>query len=224
MTIFIMGSDVNKRRYDASGRRRQAAANRRAVLETAERLFLDRGYASTSIPDIAADAGVAPQTVYAAFGNKRGLLQRLMDVRIAGDEEAVPLLDRDWYTRLLAEPDAHRLLRGHAHSVRTILERSIALTLLLRQAAGADPEVDRDYRSLVRERRFETQRAVADELAARGALREGLTAGTAADILWTLSSPETYESLVLDRRWTPDAFEEWLACALAATLLRVPRS
>lgn len=220
MTLIKSGSDVNpRRRYDASGRRRQAAANRRAVLDAAEGLFLTKGYAATAIAAIAQDAGVAPQTVYAAFGNKRGLLRALLDVRVAGDEDPRPLLQRDWYERMLAEPDPRAMLRAHARSVRLILDRSIQLTLVLRQAAGADPELADDYRVLARERRLGTQRAVTDELANRGALRPGLTADTAADILWTLSSPETYESLVIDRDWTPEAFEEWLAITLIATLV-----
>lgn len=120
---------------------------------------------------------------------------------------------------MLAEPDPRAMLRAHARSVRLILDRSIQLTLVLRQAAGADPELADDYRVLARERRLGTQRAVTDELANRGALRPGLTADTAADILWTLSSPETYESLVIDRDWTPEAFEEWLVITLIATLV-----
>lgn len=208
-----------RRHYDTSGRQRRAAENRRAMLDAAERSFLTSGYAATTIPAIARSAGVAPQTVYAAFGNKRGLLQQLFDVRVAGDDASSTLLERDWYSSMLAEPDAATMLRFHARSVRAILDRSAKLTLVLRQASAAEPELADDYRVLARERRYETQRAVTDELTKRGALRRDLTEDTAADILWTLSSHETYESLVLDRGWTPDNYQEWLATTLVAALL-----
>lgn len=216
-----MAGPVNRegRGYDASRRRRRAEARQHQALKVAEELFLDRGYAATTVAEVARRADVSPQTIYATFGGKRGLLRRLMDVRVAGDEEPVPLLDRDWYRHILTEPDPRRLLDRHATSVRQILDRVGPLIIVMRQAAATDPHLDADYRTDTRQRRYSTQRAVSDALAQRKALRPGLDADTAADILWTLSSPECYEALVLERGWAPTAFENWLADTLAATLL-----
>lgn len=208
-----------RRRYDATRRRRSAERTQRRVLAVAERLFLDRGYAATSVADIGREADASAQSIYATFGNKRALLMRLVDIRVAGDEAPVPLLDRDWYRQLLAEPDSARMLRLHAAGVREILDRVAPLLVVMRQAAGTDTGIAADYFTNTRERRYESQRVVADELAERQALRRHLTADTASDIVWTLSSPETYEALVLERRWSPAAYQGWLADILIATLL-----
>jgi AcrR family transcriptional regulator len=208
-----------RRRYDSTRRRRSAELTQRRVLAAAERLFLDRGYARTSIPDIGREADASAQSVYASFGSKRALLMRLVDISVAGDEAPVPLLDRGWYRRLLAEPDPARMLRRHAASVREILERVAPLLVVMRQAAGSDTDVAADYYANTRQQRYESQRVVADALAERHALRRHLDADTASDILWTLSSPETYEALVLERRWSPATYETWLADTLIATLL-----
>lgn len=216
-----MAIDVKRqtRRYDASRRRRRARARQRRTLDVAERLFLERGYGTTTVAEIARQADVSPQSIYATFGGKRGLLKRLMDVRVAGDEDALPLLERDWYRQMLSEPDPARLLRRHAASVREILERVAPLIVVLRDAAGADPALAADYHVETRERRYVSQRAVSDELARRGMLRAGLDPDAAADILWTLSSPDCYQALVAERGWAPARFERWLGDTLIATLL-----
>ena len=79
------------RSYHSPRRREQAAATRQAILEAAQRLFERQGYAATSMPAIAAEAGVALKTVYVAFDTKAGLLHALWDARLGGDEEAIPV-------------------------------------------------------------------------------------------------------------------------------------
>src|ERR687887_1975730 len=94
-----------RRRYESPRRREQAAATRLAILEAGERLFGERGYAGTSVAAIAAAAGVAFKTVYAAFGTKAEVLRALWNLRMRGDEEPVPLAQRTWFRELIAEPD-----------------------------------------------------------------------------------------------------------------------
>ncbi|MGH9187304.1 MAG: TetR/AcrR family transcriptional regulator [Acidimicrobiales bacterium] len=207
-----------RRAYDATRRRSQAERSQHHVLDVAERLLLERGYAAMSIRDVAQTAGVSMPGVYATIGNKRDLLRRLLDVRLAGDEAPVPLAERDWFREMLTAPQARRVLELHAASVRAILERAGPLLGVLRQGAGGDAGLAEDYR-LDASRRYQTQRRVAVELARRGVLRDGLMARQAADIIWTLSSPDAYELLVVQRSWTPKAFEQWLADTLAAAVL-----
>src|SRR5512133_86657 len=98
-----MRAPVNpSRRYDSPRRREQAAATRRAILDAAERLFADRGYAATSVPTIAAEAGVAVKTVYVAFATKAGVLHALWDNRLGGDDQPVSVLERPWYRQLIS--------------------------------------------------------------------------------------------------------------------------
>src|ERR671934_682944 len=106
-----MNRNVNpRRRYESPRRREQAAATRLAILEAAERLFGERGYAGTSVSAIAAAAGVALKTVYAAFGTKAEVLRALWNLRMRGDEEPAPLAERAWFHQLLEEPDPGRRL------------------------------------------------------------------------------------------------------------------
>jgi len=89
-----MAKVKSERRYDSARRKEQARQTRAAILEAAQRLFAERGYASSTIEAIAAEAGVAVDTVYASFGSKRGVLSKLMDVRVGGDDQPVGVLDR----------------------------------------------------------------------------------------------------------------------------------
>ena len=113
-----MSAAVNSRRpYDSSRRRRLADQSRASVLESARRLFLERGYAATTVAAVAADAGVSVETIYKAFGNKPGLLKSLFDVSIVGDDEPVPMLQRELVKANIAEPDP----REEAGAVRRVL-------------------------------------------------------------------------------------------------------
>ena len=67
-------SSVAKRPYRSPLREAQAAATRTRILDAALDTFLERGYAGTSVAAIARAAGVSPETVYATFGTKRGIV------------------------------------------------------------------------------------------------------------------------------------------------------
>ena len=105
-----------RRRYDSRGRQEQAGRSRWAMLEAARRLFLDHGHAATTMPAVAAAAGVSVQSVYKAFGNKPALLKAVFDVAIAGDDEPVPVLQREALGRVRDEPDPTASCRCTASS------------------------------------------------------------------------------------------------------------
>ena len=90
------------RRYDARGRQEQARRNRLVVIDTARELFLEQGFAATTMPEIASAAGVSVQTVYKVFGSKPALAKAVFDVAIAGDDQPVPMVERDSLTRVCA--------------------------------------------------------------------------------------------------------------------------
>ena len=62
-------------------------------------------------------------------------------------------------------------------------------------------------------------RLLVENLAATGRLRAGLTADVAADIIWSMDSPEFYLLLVEQRGWSLESFERWLAEAWSRLLL-----
>lgn len=207
-----------RRRYDSRGRQEQAGRSRWAMLQAARRLFLDQGYAATTMPAIAAAAGVSVQSVYKAFGNKPALLKAVFDVAIAGDDEPVPMLQREALGRVRAEPDPYRKLSLYGEFVAEVTPRHVPIQLLARAAATADPEAAGVWDQL-RAERLAGLTLFARALHQDGHLRPGVSVDEARDLLWTYNSPELYELLVIQRGWTPQRYGRWLADALTAALL-----
>jgi AcrR family transcriptional regulator len=207
-----------RRRYNNSRRQAQARATRAEVVAAARRLFLARGYPSTTIEAIGEAANVPLATIYRLFGSKRGILSAVLDVTFAGDDEPLALHDRPDARAAAAETDPRRLLAGYTRVARGVLERSGPLQQMLRTAAAADAECA-DLLEITRQQRIDGQSRVARALARQGALAEGLTEPDALDIIYTLMSPEVHHILTVERHWNPDKYEQWLARTLAAALL-----
>jgi AcrR family transcriptional regulator len=206
-------------RYDGRRRREKAEQGRLAVLESARRLLLERGYAATSLPLVAADAGVSAHTVYKAFRNKPTLLKAVFDYAIAGDDEPVPILQRERAARLRAEPDPREKLRIYTDGLIGTLTRGAALHLLARAAADSDPEVASIWAQTQTER-LTGMTHLADHLAEGGHLALNVSAADARDILWAYTSPELYQLLVLQRGWSPERYRDWTREMLIAALLQ----
>lgn len=202
------------------GRHRQARTRlaRRAVIETARTLFLERGYAATTIDAISDRSDVPPATVYRLFPGKLGILTAVLDTSIAGDDDGLAVEDRPIVAALLAEPDPRKQLLGFAGISVAINTRSADVYRILVSAAWSDAEAAALLAEYMR-RRDIGQGQIARLLARARALRPGLKEQDAADIIHALMSPELYRLLVIDRGWTPGRYEQWLAEALAAQLL-----
>ena len=210
-----MGGDVKtRRRYDSPRRREQARATRHSILEGARQLFVERGYVATRIEDVAVQAGVSPETIYATFRTKRALLSELVDHAIAGGAAAPAVIDQAWVDRLRREGDLGRRLEILARNGRAILERRAALDEVVRAAAASDPEIA-ELRARGTAQRYAGQRALLQLVAGEEALAEGLDLDAAVDVMYAIGSPETYRLLVVDRRWAPSRFERWYRETLA---------
>lgn len=207
-----------RRRYDSSRRQEQAGENRRAVLEAAHRMFLARGYAATTVGAIAAAAGVSVETVYKAFGNKPGLVKAVVDVAIMGDDEPVPMLQRDRVRQMEAEADPRRKLAMYGEHLAASAPRRVPVELLVRAAAASDAGAARVWDQLEAER-LTGMAFFARHLHEEGHLRPGVSVEEARDVLWTYNSAEVYELLVMRREWTPQRYGRWVAGALSAALL-----
>jgi AcrR family transcriptional regulator len=206
------------RRYNSRRRREQAAATRMQVLEAAQQLFEQDGYAATSMAAIASEAGVSLKTVYLAFETKSGLLRALWHVLLRGDEESVPVGGRPWFQALLEEPDPARQLRLNVRNAKLVRARIGPLLEVIRSAAAHDPEIDALW-SRIQTEFYDNQRLVVEALHRKRALKLGLNVARATDILWTLNHPNVYRLLVSDRAWTPDQHEKWVADLLCSQLL-----
>jgi AcrR family transcriptional regulator len=220
-TIGAMTERVKPRPYHAPRRQEQARRTRRAILDAAGRLFIQRGYAATTMTAIAQAAGVALDTVYAAVGPKPVLFRLLVETAISGTQAPVPALERDYVRAIRAEPDPARKLTLYAQAVGRIQQRLAPLVQVLQQAAAGDAELRALWQE-ISERRAANMGLLAGELAATGALRPELTLQEVADVLWSMNSPEFYLLLVGQRGWDPDRCQQWLADAWQQLLLRSP--
>jgi AcrR family transcriptional regulator len=206
------------RRYDSPRRREQAAATRREILEAAQRLFERDGYSATTMAAIAAEAGVALKTVYLAFETKSGLLRALWHLRLRGDDDEAPVARRRWFRDVIDEPDPERQLRLTARNSRAVKLRAANLMRVIRDGAGADPDIAALWQR-IQDDFYANQRSIVDALAANHALCPGLDATRAADILWTLNHPDVWHLLVGERGWSAEEYEHWFGDAACAQLL-----
>lgn len=207
------------RAYNSPRRREQAAETRRAILDAAKLLFIRDGYAGTTMAAIAAEAGVALKTVYVAFETKASLLRALWHFLLRGDEEDVPIGQRDMFREVIqAEP--RKALRLTAQNSRVIKERAAELMETMRAAAPSDPDIA-DLWGRIETEFHANQRSIVDAIHRRKALKRGLDPARAADILWSLNHPALY-TLLIGRGWTPEEYEGWLYDTLRAQLLARP--
>lgn len=209
-----------KRTYDGTARRRQAEATRARVVEAAAEVFLEHGYAGATIPAVADRAGVALQTVYRAAPGKSGLLAAAVTAAVAGGSAraAVVVEERPAIRAIRDEPDPRRQLLLYAHTQPGIWSRVGPLLRVLAAAAESEP----DLRALQADqdaRRHAGLVSFTRLLHDRRTLRSGLSPERAADIIVTLGSFATYDSLVTAHGWSHHEYERWLADMLQHSLL-----
>jgi hypothetical protein len=165
------------------------------------------------------EAKVASKTVYLAFDSKSGVLRSLWNKLLRGDEEDVPVAERDWYREVVEEPDPERQLRLNARNSRGRKVRIAGVLEVIRAAAPVDPDIAVLWNRI--EHEFHAnQRVIVESLRRKKALRRGLDVERATDILWTLNHPDVWQLLVRQRGWTPDEFERWFADTSCAQLLK----
>ena len=205
-----------KRVYDASRRRAMARRNHAKIIECAERRFLGDGYATTTVAAIAADADVSADTIDKSFGGKPGLVRAIRTTALQG-ERPVPAEQRS--DELDVDPsDPAAIIHAWGALTAEIAPRVSPILLLIRDAAASAPEVA----DLQREVDADRHRRMTDNarrLRDAGHLRPGLGLTGAADVLWTYSSPELYELLVIRRGWSPKTYGLFVAEAMIKALL-----
>jgi AcrR family transcriptional regulator len=191
-------------------------ATRRRIVDAAAELFVERGYGVTTLEQIAARAGVAVQTVYFHFGNKRTVLKEAVDVAAVGDDEPVALLERPWLEELRAEPDPRRVIVLWVANGRAIYARIGPIMAVVRDAAVSDPDMAAQW-ATNEAQRATAFRAFAELLDQRGALNRPVE--EAVDVLCALFGPEVY-GVLTGRGWSPEQWERLVVESLTAALLR----
>jgi AcrR family transcriptional regulator len=206
----------SRRRYDSKGRRQQALRNRAGVLEAARRLFLDGGYAATTVAAIAEAAAVSVETVYKAFGGKPGLVRAISEQGLAG-AGPIPAWQRSDEMQAL-EADPTRIIQSWGTLMTEVAPRTSPILLLIRNAAATDLEMAALLEE-VDQARLTRMEHNARTLYNGGHLRDGVTLEQARDVLWLYSSPELYELLMLRRGWPVERYARFAAEGMIAAVL-----
>lgn len=203
--------------YNSPLREEHARHTRERILSAARETFRDKGYGATTLADIARVAGVAEPTVRATFKTKPNLVEHLLRLAIRGEDSEAQLQDRETFQAILTAADPETLLDRHADLATAVHGRSWDVMEIARGAASSDPAIAEIYEQRPPARR-RNQRAVAKRLAELGALPEGTSIETAADLLWLYTSHELYRMLVIERKWSTDRYRAWLRAATAGVL------
>ena len=205
-----------RRRYDSSGRRRRADQTREAIINAARGMFLADGYARTTIAGIARAADVSVETIFKAFGGKAGLVRAIWERGLEGSGPR-PAEQRSDAMRS-SETDARRIIDTWGQLTTEVAPLTAPILLLVRTAASVDPEME----ALLEETtgaRLARMEVNARDLIDRGLLRAEITLDEARDVLWTYSSPDLYELLVVRRGWPLERYGRFVANGMKAALL-----
>jgi AcrR family transcriptional regulator len=211
-------SEAVKRPYDSTWRQEQARETRLRIIHAAHDLFLSQGYGRTTITDIARAAGVAVETVYAAFRNKHTLLRQVWYVSIRGDEEEIRLWDRPEIRAVIAEPDLAKRFRAQAVVLTAVFRRITPLLLMLQGAVASQPAAAAMLAEFD-ERRLDAAAKYARAAAATGQL--AVSEDECRDVLWATLDGAQWHRLVAERGWSDERFASWLGQLWISALVTV---
>jgi AcrR family transcriptional regulator len=208
-----------RRPYNSGSRQASALRNRDAILDVAERRFLEWGFAGTTVAAIATEAGVSVETVYKAFGGKPGIVREIYERGLRGSGTTAAYARSE--AMRVEETDPIALMRKWGELTAEVAARVNPILLLVRSGASTDANM-----AALLERsnadRLERMRHNARFLVARGFLREDVTFEEAVDVMWLHSSPDVYDLLVLQRGWSSERFGRYIGSSMAAALVLRP--
>ena len=212
------GRNVNmrkqpNRKYVSPSREQQAAATRNRIIDAAEALLLEKGFAGMTVSEVAKKAGVSPQTVYAVFTSKAGIIMAAIEERVHNDDRNVDVIKQ-----MNTSDDPVLILQSVARLVRNIYEGNAPTFTAVYGACVVSPQLA-DLETELGELRLLKQEPVMQSLWRGGRLLPHLDGETVRDILWMLTSREIYYLLVVRRGWSPDRYEKQLFSLLVASLV-----
>ena len=213
-----MADDVKgSRPYNSPLRAEQADQTRKRILTVARRLFLERGYAGTKVNDVAAAAGVSPDTIYVSLGGKKGLLERVWAMAVSGSPDPDGSGQREGVDAIAAGPDPHDRLRRLVTLSCDTLSRVSPVHAVLRAAADGHPFAA-ELQARMLGSRLDTQSQNL-HIVLGEALRPGLPFEDAAEHYSALLSPELFHLLTVVRGWDPARYQTWVSETLCREYL-----
>jgi AcrR family transcriptional regulator len=208
------------RKYDASSRQAQARETRLAVVQAAQRLFVEQGYGRTTMAEVASAAGVSVETVYAGFGNKATLLHQVWDITVGGDDEDVVFHERPEIVAIRAEPDLAKRFMLHAAFATATMRRITPFLRALEGAAAAEPAAAEMLNEIGRQRLTGLSVMASDAAASK---QLAVSADECRDIIWAFTDGTLWHRLVEQRGWTDDRFTTWVGQLWVQLLVKPAR-
>lgn len=205
-------STSKKRPYNSESRQAQSQETKKRILASAKKLFESKGFEKVTIEEIAWKAKVSAPSIYSIFQSKRGILLGLMDEALS-PEQFKALVEQ-----VKKEKCPHRRLAITARIARQLYDAEKAQLSFLRGASILDPvfkelEIERERR------RHRRQKETVETMSNEKALTDNLSLSKIRDILWAFTGRDLYRMLVVERRWSSDEYEKWLADLLIQVLL-----
>jgi TetR/AcrR family transcriptional regulator of autoinduction and epiphytic fitness len=203
-TADSIGRTARKTRqsgYHSPLRARQAAETKRAIVDAAIKLFREKGWAATTLPMVAAEAGTAVDTIYSVFGSKSALLMAAIDSAIAGDDPTA-MVDRPELARFAVGTRIERIRTGVRYTVG-VYERSLPILRALQEAAASDEAAQARLAKYDEDRRQVM-------VVGMNFILDGQATDEVIDAIWTLVSPEVWTMLTARRGWSRAQAENWL--------------
>jgi AcrR family transcriptional regulator len=206
----------DKRKYSSSVREEQAARTRTRILDAAAELFLERGYARTTMKDIAVQADVARDTVHAIFGSKARVLTALIDHRLVPDGSVTNVTQLPEALAIKDEVDQRKQIELFAKFIAGISTELRPVFEILRTASAVEPEMAKVFEEMD-QFRMNNMQTYASWIAAHGPLR--VSTRQAGQIIWALASLDVARMLCDELGWTESQHARWLSDTLVRTLL-----
>ena len=206
----------DKRKYSSAVREEQAARTRTRILDAAAELFLERGYARTTMKDIAVQADVARDTVHAIFGSKARVLTALIDHRLVPDGSVTNVTQLPEALAIKDEVDQRKQIELFTKFIAGISTELRPVFEILRTASAVEPEMAKVFEEMD-QFRMNNMQTYASWIAARGPLR--VSTRQAGEIIWALASLDVARMLCDELGWTESQHARWLSDTLIRTLL-----
>lgn len=207
-----------KRAYRSPHREKQAESTRQSVLDAAEQLFRELGWAPTTVAAVAQRAGVSAETVYARFGNKRKIAHELVIRAMRGPDRQTPFMQQQERASVLQQAGGAQIIDAFAADISMLLSRVAPILAVIRTAADGDKEMADLYRELQQARRKNLGK-VAEALQRAGSLKAELSLEEAGDTIWSIVSPELWLLRISQLGCTPESNREWISATLQQLLL-----
>jgi len=207
-----------KRKYDSNGRQARATESHAQIIKAARELFIKSGYSGVSIESIARKAKISPETIYSVFKNKRTIMARAMDLAAGTGDSPIPVMLRSYIQEVTAERNQHKQIQMFASRMQMFFSQIAPLVEVLHDAAKTEPEIKKMLNKYLDDR-YQGMGFFIDCLLANGPLRNGLSKLSAVETIWVLASAEIYNLLIVNRGWSEEEYEAWLAETLARLLL-----